>query len=111
MEDSYKLISKQLKISFNLPSGISFPSPIADLELSPTEQKLYLQLSLEFQKVLDDAPNFQMGAYQWHQVLPEYLQQYGLSIDVWERISTIGDNNDEIQEQLNQMIEKIENSS
>ncbi|MHA1970000.1 MAG: hypothetical protein ACW964_19680 [Candidatus Hodarchaeales archaeon] len=107
MEKSNKQISEQLRISFNLPSGIIFPLPIAELELTPTEQKLYLQLSLEFQKVLDDAPSFQMGAFHWHQILPERLQRYGLTTEVWERISVIGDNNDEIQEQLSQLSEQL----
>ncbi len=57
---------------------------------------------------MDDAPSFQMGAYQWNQILPELLQKYALTTDAWERISNIGDSNEEIQAQLNEMIEKIE---
>ncbi|MFX0170405.1 MAG: hypothetical protein ACFE9L_00640 [Candidatus Hodarchaeota archaeon] len=78
------------------------------LFLTPTEKKVYLELSLEFQKVLDDAPSFQMGAYQWNQILPDRLQKYALTIEAWERISNIGDNNDEIQEELNKLIEEME---
>jgi hypothetical protein len=100
--------NKQRNISLNLPSSIIFPAPIVGLDLTPTEQKLYLQLSIEFQQVLDESPSFQMGAYQWNQILPERLQHYGLSINVWERISTIGDNSNEIQDQLNKMIEELE---
>jgi hypothetical protein len=76
--------------------------------LTPTEKKVYLELSLEFQKVLDDAPSFQMGAYQWNQILPDRLQRYALTSEAWERISSIGDNNDEIQEELTKFIEEIE---
>ncbi len=100
--------NKQRNISFNLPSSIIFPSPIIGIDLSPTEQKLYLQLSIEFQKALDESPSFQMGAYLWNQILPERLQHYGLTVDAWERISIIGDNNDEIQDQLNRLIEQLE---
>lgn len=76
--------------------------------LTPTEKKVYLELSLEFQKVLDDAPSFQMGAYQWNQILPNQLQRYALTSEAWDRISSIGDNNDEIQEELSKLIEEIE---
>jgi hypothetical protein len=41
--------------------------------LTPTERKVYLELSREFQKVLDAAPSFQMGIYQWNEL------QYELS--------------------------------
>ncbi len=85
-----------------------FPSPIEHIELSPTEQRVYLQLSLEFQKVLDDAPSFQMGAYKWNQILPEILQRYALTPDAWERISEIGDLNETLQTQLNEMIEEMD---
>ncbi|MFX0051461.1 MAG: hypothetical protein ACFFAJ_17300 [Candidatus Hodarchaeota archaeon] len=78
------------------------------LFLTPTEKKVYLELSLEFQKVLDDAPSFQMGAYQWNQILPDRLQKYALTTEAWERISNIGDNSDEIQEELNKLIEDME---
>jgi len=106
--DLNKINSGPVSASFNLPSSIIFPSPITEVELTPTEQKLYLQLSIEFQKVLDDSPSFQMGAYQWNQILPDRLQHYGLTIETWERISTIGDNSDEIQDQLNEMIDQLE---
>lgn len=88
-------------------TSLEFPPPIENFELSPTEQRVYLQLSLEFQKMLDEAPSFQMGAYQWNQKLPETLQRYAITPDVWERISEIGDQNDDIQAQLNELIEEI----
>jgi len=78
------------------------------LFLTLTEKKVYLELSLEFQKVLDDAPSFQMGAYQWNQILPDRLQKYALTSEAWERISSIGDYDDEIQEELSKLIEDFE---
>ncbi|MHA2224534.1 MAG: hypothetical protein ACXAC8_04990 [Candidatus Hodarchaeales archaeon] len=96
------------KLSFNTPTYLDFLPPIKSLELTPTEQKLYLQLSLEFQIVLDNAPSFQMGAYKWNQVLDERLQKYGLTAEEWERITNIGDSNKKIQEQLNALFEKLE---
>ncbi|UCG04258.1 MAG: hypothetical protein JSW11_09785 [Candidatus Heimdallarchaeota archaeon] len=96
------------KDSIHFLDSIEFPPPIENIELSPTEQRVYLQLSLKFQKMLDDAPSFQMGAYRWNQALPMILQRYAITADVWERISEIGDQDDDIQAQLNQMIEEME---
>ncbi|MFX1505741.1 MAG: hypothetical protein ACFFDC_06455 [Promethearchaeota archaeon] len=95
------------KDSIHFLASIEFPPPIKHSELSPTEQRIYLQLSLEFQKVLDDAPSFQMGAYQWNQALPIILQRYAITSEVWERISEIGDQDSNLQAQLNQLMEEI----
>ena len=95
------------KDSIHFLTSIEFPPPLEDNELSPTEQRVYLQLSLEFQKMLDDAPSFQMGAYRWNQALPIIFQRYAITSDVWERISEIGDRDDDLQAQLNQLIEEI----
>ncbi len=99
------------KISFEVPTYLNFLPPIKKLDLTPTEQKLYLQLSFEFQIVLDNAPSFQMGSYKWFQLLPERLEKYGITNEEWERISTIGDSCDEIQDQLSALIEKLEKNS
>ena len=96
------------KISYDIPSYMDFLPPLKKLDLTPTEQKLYLQLSFEFQIVVDSAPSFQMGAYKWYQILPKRLQKYGLTEEEWERISNIGDNCEENQDQLNALIEKLE---
>ena len=48
-----------------------------------------------------------MGAYQWNQKLPDILQRYAITSDVWERISEIGDRDDELQAQLNELIEEM----
>ncbi|MFX0210462.1 MAG: hypothetical protein ACFFDT_31065 [Candidatus Hodarchaeota archaeon] len=95
------------KGSIRFLASIEFPPPIKHSKLSPIEQRIYLQLSLEFQKVLDDAPSFQMGAYQWNQALPIILQRYAITSEVWERISEIGDQDDDLQAQLNQMTEEV----
>ncbi|MHA2297216.1 MAG: hypothetical protein ACXAEU_04850 [Candidatus Hodarchaeales archaeon] len=103
--------SGRTRTSLNLPRpsiSSDWPIPLKEADLTPTEQKVYLRLSLEFQLVLDEAPSFQMGAYQWHQVLPDKLQKYGLTSEEWERISGIGDNNNELQDQLAELIEKLE---
>jgi hypothetical protein len=99
------------KISYNTPTYLDFLPPLKKLDLTPTEQRLYLQLSFEFQIVLDNAPSFQMGSYKWFQILPNRLQKYGITDEEWERISNIGDNCDEIQDQLNELIAKLDISS
>jgi len=88
-----------------LPKITHFPLPIKNIPLSSTEQKLYLQLSLEFQMILENAPSFQMGAYQWNLILPSRLQSYALTEDAWERLSLIGDDSDELQNQINLLFE------
>ena len=56
-----------------LPTIRNFPPPIPNIELTGTEQRVYLQLSLEFNIILDDAPSFQMGAYEWNLLLPRRI--------------------------------------
>ena len=104
---SYKLN----KSSFDIPTYMNFLPPLKKLDLTATEQKLYLQLSFEFQIVLENAPSFQIGAYKWYQMLPDRLQVYGLNNDEWERISNLGDSCSEIQDQLNELIEKMKKIS
>lgn len=82
-----------------------FPSPVKTSELSPTEQRVYLQLSLEFSLILEEAPSFQMGAYQWNLILPDRLQTFAMTADAWERLSSLGDNNDELQNQLADLVD------
>ena len=111
MDDSDELFLEKREVCSNLPSSLIFPSPIEETELTPTEQKLYLELSLEFQKVLDTASSFQIGVNQWNQILLERLEQHRLSTEAWERISVIGDNCDKIQDQLDQMIDELETTN
>lgn len=97
------------KVSSNIPTYLSSLPDIKTLDLTRTEQKLYLQLSLEFQIIMDNAPSFQIGAYKWNKLLPSRLQMYGLTLEEWERISGIGDNSEEIQDQLSHLLERLEN--
>ena len=86
-----------------MPLITAFP-PTVESELTPTEQRVYLQLSLEFSLVLDDAVSFQMGAYEWNLILPDRLQTFALSADAWERISALGDDCEELQNQLAELV-------
>ncbi|UCE12574.1 MAG: hypothetical protein JSV04_10305 [Candidatus Heimdallarchaeota archaeon] len=96
------------KVSLNIPTYLTDLPDIKTLDLTRTEQKLYLQLSLEFQIIMDHAPSFQMGAYKWNKLLPSRLQMYGMTFEEWDRISGMGDNNQEMQDQLAQLLERLE---
>jgi hypothetical protein len=91
----------------NLPKIVNFPPPVPNIALTSTEQRVYLQLSLEFSLILDDAPSFQMGSYEWNLILPSRLQSYAITEDAWERLSSIGDECDELQEQISKLTEEF----
>ncbi|MFW9991707.1 MAG: hypothetical protein ACFFD4_06580 [Candidatus Odinarchaeota archaeon] len=95
------------KVSQNLPLDHLFPSAVQDIALTSTEQKVYLQLSIEYHIIMDEAASFQEGVYNWNRLLPDRLQRYGLTVDGWEKISSIGDGDERIQEQLDGLIEKL----
>jgi hypothetical protein len=99
-EDETKLKNRKM------PLINSFPPPVDPCELTPTEQRVYLQLSLEFSLILDEAPSFQMGAYQWNLILPSRLQTFALSAEAWEKLSSIGDSSEELQVQLADLLEQ-----
>lgn len=95
------------KVSLNIPSSF-WPNPLKNSQLTATEQKIYLKLSIEFQLIIDASPSFQMGAYHWNQILDKRLEKYGINQEEWERISSLGDNDTEIQDQLALLVEKLE---
>ncbi|MFX0086293.1 MAG: hypothetical protein ACFFAU_11475 [Candidatus Hodarchaeota archaeon] len=94
------------RVSQDIPLDSIIPT-IDNVSLDPASQKVYFQLSIEYQIILDKAPNYQEGVYRWKLLLPDRLQSYGLTEDVWKRISAIGDLDDKIQEHLNYLLKKI----
>lgn len=99
--------SPSLRVSSDVPLDSIFPPSLSDSALPATEQKVYLQLSLEFRIILDRARNYQEGMQNWTMVLPDRLQNYGLSRENWDRIASLGDRDPQIQEQLKWLIKKI----
>ncbi|MHA1995181.1 MAG: hypothetical protein ACW97Z_11610 [Candidatus Hodarchaeales archaeon] len=89
-----------------MPLITTFPPPVGSSELTPTEQRVYLQLSLEFSIILEEAPSFQMGAYQWNLILPSRLQTFALTTEAWEKLSSLGDSSEELQAQLADLVEQ-----
>ncbi|MFW9780138.1 MAG: hypothetical protein ACFFE8_14920 [Candidatus Heimdallarchaeota archaeon] len=110
-----KSISKQetdfhlTPISLNVPFPLEsiFPSIHEPIALDAASLKVYFQLALEFQIVLDEAANYREGVHRWQLLLPDRLQQYGLTEDAWERISRVGDSDDVIQNYLNKLIKRV----
>lgn len=105
MSSEDPLDESQLK-NRKMPLISAFPPPVDSSELSPTEQRVYLQLSLEFSIILEEAPSFQMGAYQWNLILPTRLQTFALTAEAWEKLSALGDSSDELQAQLTDLVEQ-----
>ena len=79
--------------------------------LTETENKLYLVLSLIFEKIMDAEASYELGLYQWQKLRPEILQNIGLSDEFWTDISDFGDQDEELQERLENLRVKYENYS
>ncbi|MHA2203110.1 MAG: hypothetical protein ACW991_05425, partial [Candidatus Hodarchaeales archaeon] len=78
------------------------------IDLTPTEQKAYLSLAIEFKRLVDGSENYLIAANQWSQSLPKRLAHFGITTDEWDRISTIGDNSTEIQAQVKDLLKRLE---
>jgi hypothetical protein len=96
------------RVSQNLPLESLFPT-IDDVDLDPASQRVYYQLSVEFQIILNKAGNYREGLYRWNLILPDRLQEYGLTKEAWEKICSIGDGDPRIQSQLNYLLGRIFN--
>ncbi len=99
--------STPLKLRQDLPLEGVFPPSLPDIPLSATEQKVYLQLSVEFHIIMDKAENYRAGLFNWTILLPERLHEYGLTRDAWDRIAAVGDNDEKLQMQLTSLLNKL----
>ena len=99
--------NSSFKLYTDLPLEFLFPSGVNGATLPITEQKVYLQLSLEFMIILNRSQDYQEGMRNWNSVLPERLHAYGLSREVWDRISFAGDRDEKLQEQIRIIVKKI----
>lgn len=98
--------SQTKHISRNLPLEFLFPH-LENLTLDPASLKVYFQLAVESQIIVTNARSFQEGMYRWSLILPDRLQEYGLTLDAWEKIRSIGDNDPIIQGELRKIMEAI----
>jgi hypothetical protein len=101
-------IDTSRKISFNLSTILESLPQIKKVDLSPTEQKIYLRLAVDFESMSNHSESYLKAVNKWNNELDERLQSFGLTNDEWKRISVIGDNTKEIQDQVNELIEKLE---
>ena len=103
---SSKPESSPTPISQDVPLESLFPT-LDDVSLDPASQKVYFQLSVEFQIILNKASNYRQGMYRWNLLLPDRLQEYGLTEEVWQMIAAQGDADEKIQEQLSKILRAI----
>lgn len=80
-------------------------------KLTETENKIYLVLSLVYEKIMDAEVSYEMGLFQWQKRRPDILQSIGLTDDLWTELSDFGDQNEELQERLQTLREKYEDQS
>jgi hypothetical protein len=103
-----KTSSNGKKMSLNISTILESLPPIKKLDLTPTEQKLYVSLAIEFKGLVDASENYLIAANKWSQSLTQRLSKFGITQEEWDRISSIGDNNIEIQDQVKDLIKKLE---
>lgn len=103
-----KSIDTSRKISFNLSTILESLPQIKKVDLTPTEQKVYLRLAVDFKSMVGKSESYLKAVHKWNNELDERLQSFGLTNDEWGRISVIGDNTKEIQDQVNELIRKLE---
>ena len=96
-----------IQLTSHLPLEEILPQPIISSSLAPTEQKVYLQLAIEFQIILSKAFSYQGGLYLWSLLLDDRLQYYGLTRDAWDSIAIRGNQDKQLRRQLHTLIEKI----
>ncbi|MFX0123556.1 MAG: hypothetical protein ACFFAE_07925 [Candidatus Hodarchaeota archaeon] len=98
--------SSPTRVSQDIPLESLFPT-LDDVSLDPASQKVYFQLSIEFQIILNKTSNYRQGLLRWNLLLPDRLQEYGLTEEAWEKIAAKGDSDEKIQEQLNRLLKSI----
>ena len=98
---------RTIKLSNQLPLDYIFPAPLLSSSLTPTEQKIYLQLAIEFDMIQSKTISYQEGAYSFDQIVDDRLQHYGLTRDTWDDIASRGDQDRQLQYQFHKLTEKI----
>ncbi|NHJ01778.1 MAG: hypothetical protein EAX86_06515 [Candidatus Heimdallarchaeota archaeon] len=96
-----------IKLSYHLPLDFIFPKSLASSKLTSTEQKIYLQLAIEFDLILSKAISYQDGIYSFEQIINDRLQHYGLTRDAWDYIASHGDQDKQLQIQFHKLTKKI----
>jgi hypothetical protein len=77
--------------------------PLKRLELAETEKQVYNRVNHYFKLIMISFQNAEVGLQIWIKgALPLLLEQYNLELEEWERICDIGDNDPEIQKELDE---------
>ena len=97
---------KSRLVSQNLPLEFLFPH-LENATLDPASLKVYFQLAVEYQIILSNASTYQEGIYNWSLHLPDRLQEFGLTLDGWDKISSVGDNDPMIQSEFRKIMNAI----
>ena len=63
------------------------------------EEKIYLDLTKKYQKILEQH-EYQQAIAQWQKKLRIFLLRWKISVEDWERISEIGDNDPQMQDYI-----------
>ena len=75
--------------------------PLKRLELAETEKQVYCRVNHYFKLIMISFQNAEVGLQIWIKgALPLLLEQYSLELEEWERICDIGDNDPEIQKEV-----------
>lgn len=99
-----KTIERFKPIHGNIPLSTRQAPQLAPLKkkfLLPPEKHVYFQLSHYFRLVMVSMDDPGIGLEIWLRgVLPKLLTRYAITLEEWERITDIGDSDEEIQEEL-----------
>lgn len=98
--------SSPTRISQDIPLESLFPT-LENVSLDQASQKVYFQLSVEFQIILNKTSNYRQGLFRWNLLLPDRLQEYGLTEEAWRKIAAQGDADEKIQEHLNRILRSV----
>ena len=75
--------------------------PLKRPELAETEKQVYNRVNHYFKLIMISFQNAEVGLQIWIKgALPLLLEQYSLELEEWERICDIGDNDPEIQKEV-----------
>ena len=55
--------------------------------MKETECKIYLLLSLIYEKIMDEEVSYEMGLYKWTKHRPDILNSIGLDDELWIKLS------------------------
>lgn len=76
-------------------------------KIATSEIKVWFMISLKYRKLLHESETYMEAMTKWQEILPEELSRYALTIDAWERISEICDNDDTLNALLDKVAEKL----